>query len=167
MGPDEAREQLAVLQDSVKPFAALTAREVVQRSLGRPLEDVFSSFSEEPIAAASLAQVHKATLRETGQQVAVKVQRPNIIETVSKDLYVLRRAAEVYQSIMDRFAPQQRTSYVNLLNEWAVGFYTELDFMNEAANQIKMKNMLEESNVKDVYIPEVYTEYCSRYLLVT
>merc|ERR1712176_208972 len=167
MGPDEAREQLAVLQDSVKPFAALTAREVVQRSLGRPLEDVFSSFSEEPIAAASLAQVHKATLRESGQQVAVKVQRPNIIETVSKDLYVLRRAAEVYQSIMDRFAPQQRTDYVGLLNEWAIGFYTELDFMNEAANQMRFRTVMEENGVVDVYIPNVYEEYCSRYLLVT
>lgn len=165
--PDEAREQLAVLQDSVKPFAALTAREVVQRSLGRPLEDVFSSFSEEPIAAASLAQVHKAILRETGQQVAVKVQRPNIIETVSKDLYVLRRAAEVYQSIMDRFAPQQRTDYVGLLNEWAIGFYTELDFMNEAANQMRFRTVMEENGVVDVYIPQVYEEYCSRYMLVT
>ncbi|UPR03133.1 putative UbiB-like protein kinase [Chloropicon primus] len=165
--PEEAREELAVLQDSVKPFSASTASEVVERSLGLPISEVFSEFSEKPVAAASLAQVHRATLKSTGQVVAVKVQRPNIIETVSKDLYVLRRAAEVYQSIMDRFAPQQRTSYVALLNEWAVGFYTELDFMNEAANQIKMRNMLEESNVKDVYIPEVFTDYCSRYVLVT
>ena len=165
--PEAARDELAVLQDSVKPFSALTAREVVERSLGRPIAEVFSEFSEEPVAAASLAQVHRATLRSTGQEVAVKVQRPNIIETVSKDLYVLRRAAEVYQSIMDRFAPQQRTDYVALLNEWAIGFYTELDFKNEAANQIKMKALLAENSVKEVYIPEVYEDYCSRYLLVT
>ena len=55
---------------------------------------------------------------------AVKVQRPSVLQTVSKDLYVLRRAAEVYQGLIDRFAPQQRTNYVALLNEWAVGFYT-------------------------------------------
>ena len=74
----------------------------------------------------------------------------------------------MYQAIMDRFAPQQRTDYVALLNEWAIGFYTELDFLNEAANQVKMRNLLQESaNVTDVYIPEVYTEFCSRYLLVT
>ena len=165
--PEDARDELAVLQDSVKPFSSETAREVVERSLGVPIEDVFSSFSKEPIAAASLAQVHRATLASTGQEVAVKVQRPDIISTVSKDLYVLRRAAEVYQGIMDRFAPQQRTNYVGLLNEWAVGFYTELDFMNEAANQIKMRDLLRGAGVDDVYIPEVYLEHCSRYLLVT
>ena len=74
-------------------------------------------------------------LKETGEVVAVKVQRPSVLETVSKDLYVLRRAAEVYQGLIERFAPQQRTDYVALLNEWAVGFYTELDFLNEANNQ--------------------------------
>ena len=62
------------------------------------------------------------------------------METVSKDLYVLRRAAEVYQGLMERFAPQQRTNYVALLNEWAVGFYTELDFVNEAANQQRISS---------------------------
>ena len=60
---------------------------------------------------------------------------------MSKDLYVLRRAAEIYQGLIDRFAPQQRTDYVALLNEWAVGFYTELDFKNEAANMAKMREV--------------------------
>ena len=67
------------------------------------------------------------------------MQRPEILSTVSKDLYVLRRAAEVYQRLIERFAPQQRTDYVALLNEWAVGFYTELDFVNEGNNQMRMK----------------------------
>ncbi len=65
---------------------------------------------------------------------------------------MLRRAAEVYQSIMDRFAPQQNTDYVALLNEWAIGFYTELDFKNEAANQTRMRQMLAEQGVRDVYV---------------
>ena len=85
--------------------------------------------------ALSLTQVYRAVLKDTGEVVAVKVQRPSVLETVSKDLYVLRRAAEVYQGLIERFAPQQRTDYVALLNEWAVGFYTELDFLNEAKNQ--------------------------------
>ena len=75
--------------------------------------------------------MYRATLKDTGEAVAVKVQRPAVLDQVSKDLYVLRRAAEVYQGLIDRFAPQQRTDYVALLNEFAVGFYTELDFVNE------------------------------------
>lgn len=165
--PEAARAELAILQDSVKPFDNAAARTAVETSLGRPIEEVFSSFSEAPVAAASLAQVHRATLRSNGQEVAVKVQRPNVIETVSKDLYVLRRAAEVYQAIMDRFAPQQRTDYVALLNEWAIGFYTELDFKNEATNQVRFRAMMEEAGVKDVYVPEVYMDLCSRYVVVT
>merc|ERR1712238_203310 len=74
-------------------------------------------------------------------KVAVKVQRPSVLGTVSKDLYVLRRAAEVFQGLIERFAPQQRTDYVALLNEWSIGFYTELDFVNEARNQRRLRDI--------------------------
>merc|ERR1719230_1819366 len=124
--------------------------------MGRPLMEVFDEFAEEPVAAASLAQVYRARLRETGEIVAVKVQRPSVQALVSKDLYVLRRAAEVYQGLVERFAPQQRTNYVALLNEWAVGFYTELDFKNEAANMKRMRDLMISENVAGVYVPEVY-----------
>merc|ERR1719353_2090446 len=130
-----------------------------EAELGQPLSEVFDEFGAEPAAAASLAQVCRARLKSTGEWVAVKVQRPGVQSLVSKDLYVLRRAAEVYQGLVRRFAPQQRTDYVALLNEWAIGFYTELDFVNEAANQIKMKALLAENSVKEVYIPEVYEDY--------
>jgi predicted unusual protein kinase regulating ubiquinone biosynthesis (AarF/ABC1/UbiB family) len=86
---------------------------------------------------------------------------------VSKDLYVLRRAAEVYQGLIDRFAPKQRTDYVALLNEWAVGFYTELDFLNELKNQRLIKGMLKEQGVQGVYVPEVMEEVSTRRLLVS
>jgi predicted unusual protein kinase regulating ubiquinone biosynthesis (AarF/ABC1/UbiB family) len=121
-----AMVELAKLQDGVPRFDSAIARKVLETELGRPIDEVFIDFPAEPVAAASLAQVYRATLRATGEVVAVKVQRPAILETVSKDLYVLRRAAEVYQGLIDRFAPQQNTNYVALLNEWAVGFYTEL-----------------------------------------
>lgn len=164
---EAAMAELRILQDSVPVFDSGVARAVVEEQLGKPLDEIFSEFGEEPVAAASLAQVYKATLRATGQEVAVKVQRPSVQSTVSKDLYVLRRAAEVYQGIFDRFAPQQRTDYVALLNEWAVGFYTELDFLNEAANQMELKESLAESGCEGVYVPTVYTEYCSRRVLVS
>ncbi|KAJ1474300.1 hypothetical protein T484DRAFT_3645222 [Baffinella frigidus] len=118
--PQEALDELAILQDSVEPFDTVVAIAAIERELGRELGEVFSDISFEPVAAASLAQVYKATLL-TGEVVAVKIQRPDVLSTVSKDLYVLRRAAEVYQGLIERFAPQQRTNYVALLNEWAVG----------------------------------------------
>ena len=165
--PQAALDELAVLQDSVKPFATATAIETIESELEGPLSDFFDEISEDPVAAASLAQVYRAKLKGKDEYVAVKVQRPQILDTVSKDLYVLRRAAEVYQGLIERFAPQQRTDYVGLLNEWAVGFYTELDFLNEAANQQKLRDLLQQEQVKDIYVPEVKHELCTRRVLVT
>lgn len=96
---------------------------------------------------------------------AVKVQRPSVLGTVSKDLYVLRRAAEVVQGLVTRFAPQQKTDYVALLNEWAIGFYTELDFTNEAQNQERLRDIL--SHVSGIVVPKVYPELCTRRILVS
>ena len=165
--PKEALDELKILQDSVKPFDTETAIKQIESELGGDLNQFFSEISIEPVAAASLAQVYKARLNSTGEYVAVKVQRPSVLETVSKDLYVLRRAAEVYQGLTDRFAPQQKTNYVNLFNEWAVGFYTELDFLNEAANQQRLKDLLIEEGVSGVYVPNVYHDLCTRRVLVT
>ena len=139
--PPSALAELAVLQDSVVPFETDVAIDIIEKELGGPLGAFFSTISEEPVAAASLAQVYKAQL-DDGRSVAVKVQRPQILEQVSKDLYVLRRAAEVYQRLIDRFAPQQKTNYVDLLNEWAVGFYTELDFRSEIDNLNSIRDVL-------------------------
>ena len=81
----------------------------IEKELDGPLGQFFTSISEEPVAAASLAQVYLATLNDgNNTKVAIKVQRPDVLGTVSKDLYVLRRAAEVFQGLVERFAPQQR-----------------------------------------------------------
>jgi len=164
--PPAALEEFGRLQDAVPPFSSDEARASLSRELGRPWEEVFSELSEEPVASASLAQVYRGVLREGGRRVAVKVQRPGILDTVSKDLYVLRRASEVYQGLMDRFVPQQETDYVSLLNEWAVGFYTELDFLNEARNQRRFREEVMEAST-GVYVPEVFEGLCTRRVLVT
>lgn len=164
--PQSTLEELTKLQDGVVTFDTETAVQQIETELGGPLGQFFSSISEEPVAAASLAQVYLATLKN-GTQVAVKVQRPNVLATVSKDLYVLRRAAEVFNDLIRRFAPQQRTDYVALLNEWAIGFYTELDFQNEARNQRRLRESLLQNNITGVTVPRVYDELCTRRILVS
>merc|ERR1719174_1899382 len=171
--PPSALAELAVLQDSVVPFETSVAIDIIEKELGGPLGTFFASISDEPVAAASLAQVYKAEL-DDGRSVAVKVQRPQILEQVSKDLYVLRRAAEVYQRLIDRFAPQQKTNYVDLLNEWAVGFYTELDFRSEIDNLNAIRDVLVEgahaeatTTVDGVYVPYALEELCTARVAVT
>lgn len=107
--PTATLDELTKLQDSVEAFDTKIAVEQIEKELGGPLGQFFTSISEEPVAAASLAQVYLATLNDgNNTKVAVKVQRPSVLGTVSKDLYVLRRAAEVFQGLVERFAPQQR-----------------------------------------------------------
>lgn len=166
--PQSTLDELQKLQDSVEPFDTPTAIAQIERELGGPLNAFFSSISEEPIAAASLAQVYKATLNDEQQtEVAIKVQRPDVLGTVSKDLYVLRRAAEVFDGLIKRFAPQQKTDYVALLNEWSIGFYTELDFANEAENQRLLRQVLLDKNITSVSVPKVYNDLCTRRILVS
>ena len=165
--PPATLQELEKLQDSVEPFATEIAVQVIEQELGGPLHQFFSTISEEPVAAASLAQVYVATLLDGVTKVAIKVQRPDVLGTVSKDLYVLRRAAEVVNDLVQRFAPQQRTNYVALLNEWAIGFYTELDFANEAYNQQRLRQLLLDRNMTSVMIPKVYEELCTRRILVS
>lgn len=166
--PAATLDELALLQDSVVPFSTDVALQQLESELGGPWQKFFYDISPEPVAAASLAQVYKATLRDSNRtSVAVKVQRPNVLGTVSKDLYVLRRAAEVWQGLVERFAPQQKTNYVGLLNEWAVGFYTELDFGNEAENQKRLRQILLDNNVTSVIVPRVFDDLCTRRVLVS
>lgn len=166
--PQPTLEELQKLQDSVVPFDTEVAIAQIESELGGPLGQFFTSISEKPCAAASLAQVYLATLNDgKDTRVAIKVQRPDVLSTVSKDLYVLRRAADVFQGLIERFAPQQKTDYVALLNEWSIGFYTELDFQNEARNQNRLRDLLKSNNIPGVTVPRVYDELCTRRILVS
>ncbi|GAB0496948.1 hypothetical protein MMPV_008269 [Pyropia vietnamensis] len=140
--PPACLAELSSLQDNVAPFSGDVARRTVCEELGiRSLNEVFTDWEEVPIAAASLAQVHRARLVGSGELVAVKVQRPSALETVSKDLYVLQRASGVFQAAVRRFT-NQTTDYGALLDAWAGGFYNELDFLSEAAAQTRARQEL-------------------------
>lgn len=102
--------------------------------------------------STSVSQVYKAKLRSNGELVAIKVQRPRALETISRDLYVMQRAVVVYQKIVDRWTAQ-RTNYSDLLDTWATGFYQELDFMNEGQNQIRFVEMAKD--MEGIYVPKV------------
>ena len=162
IGP-AATKELEKLQDGVKPFSSELAKQVMRQEFGREPEEIFSEISEDPVAAASLAQVFKGRLRENGKEVAIKVQRPDALEVVSKDLYVLKRASGVYQGLVERWTAQE-TDYEELLQVFAAGLWNELDFQNEANNQANFKEILR--GVRGVYVPDVYKEYCTRRVLV-
>ena len=162
---ENAMEELKKLQDSVKKFPTEEAKEVICLEYGvDDVYEVFEEISEEPVAAASLAQVYKGKLK-TGETVAIKVQRPGTLSLVSKDLYVLRRASELFQGVSNRFSPNQ-TDYIALMETWGEGFYTELDFVNEAKNQIRFKELVG-NTTEGIYVPDVYMDYCRRRVLVT
>ncbi|KAK9828554.1 hypothetical protein WJX72_000728 [[Myrmecia] bisecta] len=164
--PPAVMKELARLQDNLATFPSSEARQVIEQELGRPVDEVFAEFSAEPVAAASLAQVFRARLRATGELVAVKVQRPGALSTISKDLYVMRRGIGVYERLVKRFTAQT-TDYQQLLSTFAEGLYTEMDFRNEALNGIRMQQLLDESEFAsaDIVIPRPFMEYSTRRVL--
>lgn len=123
-------EALGAMRANVTPMDFPTVRAQVERELGRPLEEAFSTFEETPRGAASIAQVHRATLPD-GSEVAVKVLRPGIVQTVMGDLAILERLVELY-SLVDRTA--SGVSFSELVDEMVETSTRELDLLNEADN---------------------------------
>lgn len=121
-------EELQKLQDRVPPFSNEDAKRLVLEGLGKPVEDIYSELSTEPVAAASLGQVYKGRLRETGDIVAIKVQRPGVLEGISRDLFLLRQGARVVELI-----PSVQSDLVALIDTWAFRFFDELDYVQEVA----------------------------------
>jgi ubiquinone biosynthesis protein len=152
--PAELIIELEKLQDSVAPVPLEEIMEVLKEALGEPLEDIFSLIEEEPLAAGSLAQVHRAVLKEEGIAVALKIRRPDIVRTVEIDLQILEGAAP-YLSEHLEFA--RTYDLVNLVKELKRALLRELNFTLEARNmQIVSRHMAGE---KDIIIPEVYESW--------
>lgn len=151
----ELVKELEKLQDRVHPFPAQRAISIVQRELKKPVAELFSSFEEEPLAAASLAQVHRAKALD-GREVVVKVQRPGVEHVIRTDIRILRELA----SLLERHVPESR-SYepVRLVEEFARIIQRELDFVVEARNIERFQRHV--SGDPTVYIPKVYWELTS------
>lgn len=151
-----AMVELQKLCDKVPSYDNKLAMATIEKEVG-PIDEVFSELSENPLAAASLGQVYKGKLRATGEQVAVKVQRPFVLETVSLDLHLMRKLGLQMKKVPFLAA---RTDVVALLDEWAFRFYEELDYNLECQNGLKMAEDMK--SIPQVVVPKAYPEYCSR-----
>ena len=152
--PPDIASELAKLQDRVPPFPGAIAREIIERAHGRPVTETFAAFDETPLAAASIAQVHVANLRD-GKEVVVKVLRPGMTEIIKRDLevlYALARLAHRYWSESRRLRP------LEIVAEYEKTILDELDLMREAANASQLKRNFLGSNL--LYVPDIYWDYC-------
>ncbi len=158
--PPDIAEELAKLQDRVPPFPAAVARATIERGLGRPVTEVFAAFEDEPLAAASIAQVHAATLH-SGGEVVVKVLRPGMKARIERDLEVLYTLAALAQRYW-REARRLRPS--ELVQEYEKTILDELDLMREAANATQLKRNFAGSDL--LYVPEVHWDLCRSDVMV-
>eukprot|EP00850_Spirogloea_muscicola_P023767 SM000387S14684 [mRNA] locus=s387:58799:61633:+ [translate_table: standard] len=153
--------ELQKLCDKVPSFDSGVAMELIREELGAPHTEIFSELSPLPIAAASLGQVYKGVLRRSGETVAVKVQRPYVLETVTIDLFIIRRLGVALRSV-----PQIATDVVGLVDEWAARFFEELDYINEGRNGTLFAQQMA-ADLPQVVVPQTFPEYTSRRVLVT
>jgi ubiquinone biosynthesis protein len=147
--PAEWQDELAKLQNTVPPFPAAKAHEMIEAELHRPADELYATFEEEALAAASLAQVHRATLPD-GREVVVKIQRPDVQTMVAADLGVMQDLAIVME---DRFELARRLDARGILEEFASGVLIELDYRNEAYHMRRLdENMAAIEGVRVPYV---------------
>jgi len=158
--PLDIADELAKLQDQVPPFPSELAVAEIERSLGRSIAELFSSFEREPVASASIAQVHLAVLKD-GREVAVKVLRPNVEVEIAKDVALLDTAA----SLVERWSVDgRRLRPRQVVAEFARHLEDELDLMREAAHASQLRRNFERSSL--LLVPQVYWDYCSQRVMV-
>ncbi|KAH7521835.1 hypothetical protein FEM48_Zijuj07G0074200 [Ziziphus jujuba var. spinosa] len=156
-----AMTELQKLCDKVPSFPDDVAMALIEEELGQPWNNIYSELSSSPIAAASLGQVYKGRLKENGDLVAVKVQRPFVLETVTVDLYIIRNLGLVLRKF-----PQISVDVVGLVDEWAARFFEELDYINEGENGTLFAEMMRK-DLPQVVVPKTYEKYTSRKVLTT
>jgi len=158
--PPNIADELAKLQDAVPPFPAEQAIAILNAAYEKNVDDVFQRFDVEPLAAASIAQVHTAKLHD-GSEVIVKVLRPGVQEQIERDLSVLRMLA----GLADRYWEHgKRLKPIEIVNEYEHTILDELDLMREAANSAQLKNNFDGSDM--LYVPDIFWDYCRPEVLV-
>ncbi|OBR67645.1 ABC transporter [Paenibacillus oryzae] len=156
--PGGVIEELKRLQDHVKPFSYSEVVNIVESELKSPVSTLFKSFSEEPLASASIGQVHRAVLK-SGDQVIVKIQRPDIHKTIGVDLEILTEWARISEMKMSWAKHYHLRDAVEELSN---ALLDELDYMKEARNAEKLKAR---NTLAYIHIPDVYWEFTTRRVL--
>jgi len=162
--PHDIAHELAALQDRVPPFDSTVAVATIERAFGKKVEDIFSRFDREPVASASIAQVHFAAMLDANgdtREVAVKVIRPQMKEVIEKDLALMRTMAEW----LDRLSVDgRRLKPRQVVAEFDKYLHDELDLVREAANAAQLRRNMQGLNL--VLIPEMHWDYCHQDVIV-
>jgi len=158
--PDDISRELTRLQDKVPPFPNDESRSTIERALGNPVEELFSHFEAEPLASASVAQVHAAVLN-SGEEVVIKVLRPGIEQTIARDLSLMYLLASLTTRL---WSDGKRLRPHEVVSEYEKTIYGELDLQREAANAAQLRKNFIDS--EQLYIPEVYWDYCRDDIMV-
>jgi ABC1 atypical kinase-like domain len=155
---------LETLQDQVPAFDTATARRILETEWGKPIMSVLSEdLTSTPIAAASLGQVYKARLRESNEEIAIKIQRPDITEQIALDMYLIREIGGILKRLT-----KLNTDIIGTVDAWGAGFVDELDYIQEAANGEKFSMQIMNTPLRDVvFAPIVLNEYTTRSVLVS
>ncbi|GJL83619.1 MAG: putative protein kinase UbiB [marine bacterium B5-7] len=158
--PTDIADELTLLQDRVPPFSPTVSRNIVETALGQPVTELFAAFEVEPVASASVAQVHTGVLKD-GSEVIIKVLRPGIEKVIERDLellYTIAHLAEKYWSQGKRLRP------VEIVEDYDKTIHDELDLIREAANASQLRTNFKDSNL--LYVPRVYWDYTRRDVMV-
>ncbi|MBI5786769.1 MAG: ubiquinone biosynthesis regulatory protein kinase UbiB, partial [Rhodocyclales bacterium] len=157
---DDLAEELAKLQDQVPPFPSAQALAELENAYGKPVREVFMTFDAAPIASASVAQVHFATLPD-GREVAVKILRPGIAPVIDHDIALLDTLAGLLERL---WADGKRLKPREVVGEFAKHLHDELDLMREAANCSQLRRNFNPSPL--LQVPEVYWDWCTPSVMV-
>ena len=158
----ELADELAILQDKVKPFEGTVARQIIEQALKiDSVNQLFSDFDETPLASASIAQVHTASLKDSGDSVVIKVIRPDIETTIHADIELMRVLAWAARKALP---DGKRLRPVEVVEEYRKTIEDELDLAREASNGIRLGSNF--ANSEELYIPKIYLDYCRKNVLV-
>ncbi len=158
--PTMISSQLELLQDKVACFDGKLARKHIEESLGLSIETLFDDFNEIPLASASIAQVHTAKLKKNNKQIVIKVIRPDILPIIKADINLMYQLANWIPLLPNgkRLRPKE------VVRDYEKTLIDELNLLREAANTIQLRRNFKNSSM--LYIPEVYTDYCRKGVMV-